>query len=329
MSRTGSVVRLAAVLIGAAIPAVPAIWPEQIWEHKRTGQASIQVDDIAVWREFGLEEAERATYEGPGGSMKVAGYRLKDPTSAMAIHQWLTPAGGSPSKLWKTGVDLPGRSFLLVGNYVLDFQGRIPPYDDFQKLYVQLPRLDGSSLPALPTYLPRDNLIASSQRYAIGPAALEKFFPGVSPSLAGFSLGAEVQIARFNSPKGEIPLAMFNYPTPQMAREKAAEFQKLSGAVVKRSGPLVAVVLGGPSADEAERLLSKINYQATVTWNESTKSKEESMAEFLLNVFMFIGILLAGTVVGGLLFFGGKRAFRKAMGRSGEDEGPVRLQIDK
>lgn len=320
---------MVAALAATAIPVLPAIWPGQIWEHKRQEQAGIKVEDIAVWREYGLEEAESATYEGPGGAMKVAGYRLKDPTAAMAVYQWLAPAGGSPSKLWKTGVDLAGRSFLLVGNYVLDFQGRIPPYDDFQKLYVQLPRMDASSLPALPTYLPHDNLIAASRRYALGPVALEKFFPGVSPSLAGFSLGAEVQIARFSSPKGEIPLAMFNYPTPQMAREKAVEFQKLGGSVVKRSGPLVAVVLGAASPDEAERLLAKVNYQATVTWNESTKTQEQSMAEFLLNVFMFIGILLVGTVVGGLLFFGGKRALRKATGREGEDEGPVRLQIDK
>lgn len=306
-----------------------AIWPEQIWEHKRKEQASIKTDDIAVWREYGLEEAESATYEGPGGTMKVAGYRLKDPTSAMAVYQWMMPSGGAPSKLWKTGLDMPGRSYLLVGNYVLDFQGRIPPYDDFQKLYVQLPRLDGSSLPALPTYLPKDNLIATSQRYAIGPVALEKFFPGITPSLAGFSMGAEAQIARFTSPKGEIPLAILSYPTPQMAREKAVEFQKLDGAVVKRSGPLVAVVLKAASADEAERLLAKVNYQATVTWNESTKTQEQGMAEFLVNVFMFIGILLVGTIVGGLLFFGAKRAFRRATGRTGEDEGPVRLQIDK
>jgi hypothetical protein len=312
----------------AATPAAAAIWPQQIWEHKRKELAQVKITDNAVWQEYGLEAAESATYDGPGGAMKVAGYRLKDPTSALGVYQWLSPTGGTPSKLWKTGVDLPGRTFLLVGNYVLDFQGRVPPYDDFQKLYVQLPHLDGSSLPALPNYLPKENLVEPSRRYVIGPVALEKFYPGVPPSVAGFSMGAEAQIARFQSPAGEIPLAIFNYPTPQMAREKLSEFQKLTGAVVKRSGPLVAVVLRPRNVDAAERLLAKVNYQAVVTWNESSKSQEQSVAEFLLNVFMLIGILMVGTVVAGVLFFGGRHAFRKATGRTESNEAVVRLRID-
>ena len=52
-------------------------------------------------------------------------------------------------------------------------------------------------------------------------------------------------------------LAIFNYPTHQMAMQQIAEFEKLPGAVVKRSGPMIAVVLAPPDPDFAEHLLGQ------------------------------------------------------------------------
>ena len=49
-------------------------------------------------------------------------------------------------------------------------------------------------------------------------------------------------------------------PTPQIARQQTAEFQKISGAMVKRAGPMVAVILSPSNADAAEKLLSLIRY---------------------------------------------------------------------
>jgi hypothetical protein len=315
-----------ACLVTPLLPA--AVWPEQIWEHKRTSREPIRIDNQAVWQEYGLEEAERAAYSGPGGDMRVAAWRLKDPTSALGVYQWTKPVGGAPATLWKTGVEFPGRAFLQVGNYILDFQGRVPPPDDFAKLYVQLPRMDQSSLPSLPGFLPREGLVPGSERFVIGPAALDAFDPGISPSLAGFSLGAELQLGKYRGKSGDVPLALFSYPTPQMARDKAAEFQRLPGAVVKRTGPIVAVSLNPASPDDAERLLAKVNYQATVTWNEPVK-KEENFGDFLLNVFIFIGVLLGLTVVAGLGWFGIRFAYRRATGSTGEEASVMRLGIDK
>ncbi len=309
-------------------PLSAAIWPEQIWEHKRTSRESIKVDNLPVWQEYGLEEAERAAYTGPGGSMAVAAWRLRDPTSALGVYQWLRPVEGAPATLWKTGVQSANRAFLHVGNYIIDFQGRLPPADDFARLYVQLPRLDQSGLPSLPNFLPRDGLTPRSERFVIGPTALDFFFPGVPPSLAGFSLGAEVQIARYRGKSGEVPVALFSYPTPQMAREKVLDFQKLPGAVVKRTGPIVALSLNPASPDDAERVLSRVNYQATVTWNDAMR-KEENAGDFLVNVFIFIGIVLLAMLFAGLGWFGIRFAYRKATGTTGDEACVMRLGIDK
>ncbi len=316
-------------MAAAVLPAAAAIWPEQIWEHKRTSRASIDVSQREVWEEYGLEEAERASYEGPGGSIKTAAYRLKDPTSALGVYQWLHPGIGAPATLWKTGVQTANRAYLQVGNYILDFEGRIPTTDEFSKLYVQLPRLDQSAMPSLPNHFPKEGVIPSSRRYVIGPAGMAAFFPGVPPSVAAFSLAAEAQIGRFKTPAGDIPLAVVAYPTPQMAREKLGEYQRLPGALAKRSGPLVAIAMGASSADEAEKLLAKVNYQAVITWNEKAQSQEAGLAEFFLNVVMLIGALLGGTILAGALFAGAKIAYRRARGVTEEEDGVLRLELDK
>ena len=72
-----------------------------------------------------------------------------------------------------------------------------------------------------------------------------------------FSTSAEAQYGRYRSKGGqEMALVIFNYPTPGIARERADAFGKLQGLVIKRSGPLVAVVQNPPSPDEAEKILS-------------------------------------------------------------------------
>ena len=110
-------------------------------------------------------------------------------------------------------------------------------------------QVDTTALPALVTSLPTEGLVPNSERYITGPNSLQKFDPGVSPSVAAFHYGAEAQLGVFHSPKGDITMAIFNYPTPQIAMQKESDFRNLPGGpVVKRTGPLVAVVLASLAA---------------------------------------------------------------------------------
>lgn len=286
--------RRLSLLLLAALPAVAAIWPEQLYDHKRTRLDPITITDKPVWEEYGLEAAERATYVGATG-FTASAYRLKDPTSALAVIQWLA------------------KPALRIGNYVLIFDGGFELPKQLQDyLTIQLPRLDQSALPTLPDFLPSANLIPNSRRFVIGPASLNHFEPRISPSTAAFSMGAEGQLGRYSSPAGELNLALFSYPTPQIARERAADFQKLAGAVVKRSGPLVAVTLSPPSADEAEKLLGKVNYQANLTWSENVnKPPEGNVGDLILGAVKLIGALVGFTVLAGLCYAGIRIVMRK------------------
>ena len=97
-----------------------------------------------------------------------------------------------------------------------------------------------------------------------------------------------------------------------MAREQAAAFQKILGAVVKRTGPLVVVTINPPDADDAERLLGKINYQASVTVNETTPQSEvKGFARMILNIFFLAGVVLVFCVLGGIGFAGYRIMSRK------------------
>src|SRR5581483_1842288 len=183
--------------------------------------------------------------------------------------------------------------------------------------------VDNTPLPTLPSFLPSQDLVPNSERYIIGPAALQKFDPAIPPSVAAFHLGAEAQLGVFHSPKGDLTLAIFSYPTNQIAMQKLGEFQKLPGAVVKRAGPLLAVTLSPPDPDEAERVLAQVRYEAQITLHERTPTTAGQVGNMLVNIFVLIGILLAFATVAGL-FVGGFRAFF-LRGRKGPEPEPMIL----
>jgi hypothetical protein len=321
---------LRSVIAGALLVAAfadAAIWPEQLADFHRTSIAPVDVrEDRAVWEEYGLDAAEQAVYDSPRGKCVTTGWRVKDPTSALAVWQWKMPDGAKASPLEKLAVRAGSRLWLTIGNYILQYDGVEPTLEQVQLMYVTLPRLDQAALPALTGFLPQRDLVPGSQRFVIGPSGLEKFEPRISPSLAGFHLGAEAQLARYALDGAAMNLAIFSYPTPHIARDRTAEFGKVTGAVVKRSGPLVAITIAPPSADAAERLLARVNYQATVTWNEKPLKPEPSVADFLITAFTFIGLLLGFTILAGFGYAGLRIALRKWSGQP-DDEPMLTLHL--
>ena len=278
------------------------VWPEQLGSAKRASVSQPKLSDQKLWDEYGLQEAETAAY----GAFTATAWRLQDSTAALA------------ASFWQKGSAKENEFFVAHGNYLLKFDGSKPTDADLQQLYSQLPKLDESPLPALVNYLPSQNLTPNSERYITGPVGLESFYPGIQAGLAAFHLGAEAVTGTF----GPMKLAIFSFPTPNIARERLAEMQKISGALVKRSGPLVAVILSPPSADEAERLLSQIRYQATITWSERVRTRRDNIGDLIINAFILIGVLLSFSLVAGLAFGG----FR-LLARRGRKEDPEAMTV--
>jgi hypothetical protein len=114
------------------------------------------------------------------------------------------------------------------------------------------------------------------------------------------------------------------YPTPQIAGERlravaAYRPPPVEGVpetglafMAKRSGPLLAVVAGEVSPEEAKSLLGQVNYDADVTWNERTITPRDNIGNLVIGVFTLIGVLLLFTLVIGISF-GGLRILAKRL----------------
>jgi len=309
-------------LFGFATVAQAAIWPEQFGPGKRLSVATPKLSDQKLWSEYGLQESETGEFGVGTEQFAATAYRLQDPTSALAAFYWQRPKNAVVSPVEKLSGETANELIIAHGNYLLTFQGYKPAAADLIRLYEHLPKLDQSPLPALIGFQPTADLIPNSERYVTGPAGLEMFFPGIQPGLAAFSLGAEAHIGTFRSGNGEMRLAIFSYPTPNIARERLAEMQKLPGAVAKRTGPLVAVILSPANGDDAERLLSQVRYQASISWSQYVPSRRDNIGNLVINAFILIGVLLAFSTVAGLAFGG----FR-VLARRGRTEDPEAMTV--
>src|SRR5579864_2318626 len=213
-----------------AASACAAIWPEQLGVYKRQSVQEYQV----VADENGREAAEDADY----GQFKVAATRYKDSTGAYAA--WLETAGKP----------------IQAGNYLISCSGACPK--NLAQLAEALPRISHAPLPAIPSYLPVKSQVSYSERYILGPAGLARNAPQIPESAVAFQFGTEGATARYHAGKNEATLAIFSYPTPGIARQQLQAFQAIQGAVAKRTGPLVAVVLGPGDHLAAGNLLNQI-----------------------------------------------------------------------
>ncbi|MEO8131415.1 MAG: DUF6599 family protein [Bryobacteraceae bacterium] len=314
-----------AVLCGSAHG---ALLPEWFGNYKRTEIKPVVLPDRRVWDEYGFDAAEQAVYRSGANKMLTTAYRLKDPTGALAAFQWLRPDDATPLKLAEYAAGYGDSSLLLMGNYVLSFQGNRPTPADLKQIFVYLPRYDQSSLPSLRNHLPADHLIVNSQRYVLGPASLQKFEPRIAPSLAAFHLGAEAQLARYKTKNGESQLAVFSYPTPQMARERVDAFHKIDGVVAKRSGPLVAVIVSPPDADDAERILSQVRFEQEITWSQKIPKPQGNPGDMLMGICILAAVLIGLSVLFGF-FLGGFRVALARFGIGSAHDAFTSLQIGK
>ena len=193
-----------------------------------------------------------------------------------------------------------------------------------------LPHVSHTSIPTLDTYLPPKGLLPRSERYILGPAGLKANAPEIPASAVNFDFGTEGQVAHYRTPAGPVTLAIFSFPTPSMARQQLPQFQKIAGATVKRTGPLVAVGLGSASA--AEKLLQAVNYQGIVAENEKPpvkplELKPETAGQMILAIFSLAGLLLGFCLLSGLAVGGTLRLARR-FGYSGAEGSLITLHLE-
>ncbi|MBV8847214.1 MAG: hypothetical protein JO307_30760 [Bryobacterales bacterium] len=292
-----------------------AIFPEQIGPFHRNSAKPVAAADAPLFQEYGFEEAEQASYAGGQGNFQAIAWRFKDSTGALAFLEF--HKAEAPSAY-------------LQGNYVLQLTGTRPVQQDLEAFYLDLPRYENSPLPVLKDDLPKNGLIPNSERYVVGPVSLERFQPAISPSVAAFHLGTEAQLGTYSTPKGPMVLAIYNYPTPAIAMERYNDFQKVPGAIAKRAGPLLAVIVQPPDADAAERLLAQVAYNINLMWNEQLGGPTVTdSAKMILTIMVLAGIVLGLCLVAGIAFGGFRVVLRKLGWKGPDSDMMITLRLEK
>lgn len=320
------------VLLGLTCAAQGALLTDDLGATKRGAVETPKLEDTDVWREYGLSEVETAKYEG-AHKFTATAWRLNDPTGAQAAFRWLRSPDSKPGNAdaiyyskfaaqWKDTV------LMTHGNYLIRFEGGMPSLDELKIFLFQLPKLDQSSLPPVLEYVPKEGLITGTDRFINGPASLARFYDKLSPSAVGFHFGPEAVVARYKGSAGPVEMALFYYPSNPMARERQLEFQKVAGALVKRSGPLLAIVAGAGNPDDAQRVLSLVNYRAQVTIDQPKPGTTvENAGDLILAIVQLSGVLILLAVGAGIMVFLMRSLRRKAAGGQ-EDEPMTMLHLE-
>ena len=286
---------------------------------------SLFADDNALWREYGLVQTQTAAHP----KLTVTTYRMKDLTGALGAWEWLRSAKGRPCDLASFCTQDGKRIVIAEDNYVVVFDGAVPTKPDIAAILNALPNKRDTSLPAILTFLPRQGLIPDSARYILGPASLSAFAPELVPANVGFDQGVEAQVAEYKLAANAPPvrLAIFDYPTPEMARLHAVIFKMLPSVHVKRSDVLVAVIFGSASDTEADTLLSRVQYEAKITWNESPQPSPIKPLYRLLRNIMYASIAMSALCFAAGLMYACMRLYRRRYGTLEADEAMTTLHL--
>lgn len=286
---------------------------------------SLFADDQALWREYGLVHSETAKH----GKVTFTAYEMKDTTGALAAWEWLRSPSGRSCDLAAFCTREPNQTVLADDNYVLVFPGRGPLKSEVSEILAGLPNKHETSLPAILTFLPRQGLVPDSARYILGPVSLHAFAPQLAGVDTGLAQGAEAQAVDYNlrnEPK-PVRLVLFYYPSPEMARLHMAQLKSVPGVILKRSGVLVAVVLPPATVAQADALLSRVQYEAKITWNDTPPPPPlKPLYQLILNI-VYLSCVLAGICLLGGLIYAGMRLYRRRYGTLEADEAMTTLHL--
>jgi hypothetical protein len=326
------------VLAGAVPPAAAQDWLPPTFSGWTASEASFAVRadaleqwlgaDAAIFREYGAVAAERRSYIRAADTLTVTLYRMRDPTGAFGAYTYLLNEQMSAANLTPYSSISHLRAVVTLGNLLLDVTGKDlrPLADDLKAMLQQLaPRADRSPYPMLAQHLPARGRLANSERYMLGPQALQRLLPLGNGDWVGFADGAEAELARYRLHGQEATLLLASYPTPQAAARKFEELGRwfdlnpehngspvLPGPLfAQRKGSLLALVAHTQSRSLANSLLEQVHYETQVTWNEPRHSlTDPNIGQILVGTIIGTGVILLFALVAGI-GFGGVRILVK------------------
>lgn len=324
------------LLLSLLFPLLAAaeILPERLGDFNRVSLEPATISDPEIFTEFGYEEGERGVFQTADGRESViTAYRFYDDTEGYAAYLWNLNEEGAEDSYGERAWVSPGRNLIHFGNYVVEIRGEMPEDEHIEQMMGQyFPNVRMSADPPLIAYMPVDGVANGSQRYILGPTSLARLAPEIPPSVAALNFGVEGMFAQYPLGGSNQRLALFSYPTPDLARKYIEEFYLLPNVVAKRSGPMIAAVLSPSDPDAAQVLLGKVRYRAEVTMNYQEPGRHDNLGTLLLDIVISCAILALLCIAGGIFFAGGRILAARVAPNSilaGQREAMTRLHIDE
>jgi Family of unknown function (DUF6599) len=314
--------------------------PGQFAGWQMQGAAEISRDAAAadptnagVLKEYGFTDFAGASYSRDDGrTLKIRAARFGDASGAFGAYTFYLQPDMAREQIGDQGASFGKRVLFYRGAVLIDAQfseETTMSAGELRELAGMLPRAMGNAgkLPPVLTFMPTRGYIANTQKYALGPKALESAASPISAALVDFSVDPEVTLGRYHSSSGDATLMLIYYPNPQSAAEHLrridaahhgsdsqpgiATIENAGKFFDKRTGPIVAIASGALSESDAQSLLGLVNYEARVTWNENTFfDKKNNIGALIVNVILLCFIIGAMAIVAGFAF-GGVRILAK------------------
>src|SRR5271163_3279783 len=196
-----------------------------------TASAAPEAADSAnadLLKEDGFEQFASATYIRNGDKLSVRAMRFGDASGAYAAYTFYRRPGLPKQEVGFGGVFDGTRVLFWQSSTLVD-----ATFDhltgmsaaELRELAGYLPKAESGAgvPPPLPGYLPQTGLDPQSTRYALGPIGYVRGGGLLPPSLVDFNRGAEVITAQYSiRDGGDGSLTLINYPTPQLAANRAS-----------------------------------------------------------------------------------------------------------
>jgi len=315
---------LSITLVGQERKAPPQMLPKVFagWEKSpdfKAGTDPAIVDPASgrVLKEYGFTDFETATYTKGDRKLTVKAARFQDVSGAYGAFTFYRAPNMQTESIGALAASANERVMFFSSNVLVMAQFdhvTAQSAGELRELAQDLPAITGpsASLPSLPNYFPKKELVANSAKFILGPEALAMSGAPVNASLVDFSTQPEIMLGKYAADGNNADFMLISYPTPEIAgarlRTIEAANPKQDGTTfqIKRSGPLVALVKGNLSNGDAKSLLGRVNYEAEVTWNENAgNSKRDNIGNLVIAACILAGLIfLISVVTGGLFGFG-------------------------
>lgn len=290
----------------------------------------ISAPSADVLKEAGKTGGESRNYRRGDKELAVLCEQFRDPSGTYEIYTAMLSTKVNPSTVAPLTAAANDQLIALVGNRVVTISGIRSASDADLKLLLDSlkQKSDRSPLPPIRGYLPDEDMVEGSQKYALGPAGFDAALQSLNESKfsaiteeMGFGKGAEAMLAGYHSPTGKTEtLILVEYPTPQIAEQQLKHIQPilaakpdLATATVERKNSLLSLVLSPANAQSAASLRENIKYGIAITWNEGSHVLTDppwlvTVKNIFIGTLAFCGIAL---VLG--IAFGGVRVATKRL----------------